>query len=367
MRRAPLFRAALALAALPACEMLLGGIDDERGAARPVAEADAAAPDPCVLQGLTPPPAGTGLGERGRLYFAMHVSQFVPEGRRLGIDLDGRCTGLAGSARAGSSCVASGDASLDDEDAGVDNSFAKIFREAVYLQSASPSGDPIAESFNADIRMGRRTGVIALFGYNGEDDDDDVRVAIVDSPGIETTGCAEPSDASTAPRWDGCDRWTYPAGLLVVDGDVVQTTQGYVNQRRLVVSAKDGVDFSAGEIRLPLRDAYLSARIDRVDGGLALTDALISGRLVAAQAAEGIGRFLSDGLPLCANQALFGEVKRLLCGARDLSASAALDNTGAPCDAISMAVSFDALPIRLGGPRTPAASPDCADAGTSCE
>jgi hypothetical protein len=320
----------LASALLVAACQLLVGIADERGVARSpdagVAEADSG----CLLAHHPPPaPDAQPPGVEQTLTFAIQTFRVSPVGAPpLGYDLDDRCT--TDMPPADLDCSG---ATIADDPGGVDNAFGSFAKQLVALARLDAGPDPFAKTTNAWVAAGKQTLQITLALYNQQSNDDSVALSILPSGPFLTSLCA---DDAGAPRWDGCDQWSFV-------GNPLPSRQAWVRDG-LLVARIDDLHLPLADAEIRLKDAVVTANVER-SGGAAwrLTGGIIAGRASVVELAVGLLR-TTDGnnQPYCNNQAVRDYVFNGLCGARDIRAAKSQDGTGA-CDAVSLALGFDAV------------------------
>lgn len=344
----------LSVLTLGACHLLVD-VEDEPGVARPDAavpddvgtDANADATDPCVKR--HPPvwhePEGGAAdgGSDGSSDFVFAVRTLNGTGA-LGYDLDERCTGIVGSTTSDSPCQVS-TRPIVDSPAGVDNALGDSMK-TLLLQGAD---DPFGKKTTFDIAQGKVTNLIGLFRYNGLANDPEVRVQIVMSGGLESTGCDGGLGAAT-PQWDGCDRWSYAPGNIE-NGLWVSTEAGYVVDDVLVLNASKPVKVAlAGE--LPISEAILTARLVR-EGGVVvgLDDGILAGRMHSRDVITATQAQQTLGTVVCKNEGLFATLRESVCGVRDVPLRRADDGKGLACDAVSFAFGFSAHIVKLGNER----------------
>jgi hypothetical protein len=97
---------------------------------------------------------------------------------------------------------------------------------------------------------------------------------------------------------------------------------------------------------------------------------LIGARIRTSTILSGLAQFVdpyTPPAPLCGSDPSYGIAKPLICGLADINASSAHDNLGYGCNALSVAVRFEADPTATSNyvATVPdAGEPGCSDAGT---
>jgi hypothetical protein len=351
-----------------ACQLLIGA-EDERGAARTVVimvddGGDAEVDSGCLL---THPPSAPGAqppGPEQTITFAAQTFRVSPIGAPpIGYDLDGRCTGTD-TPPADLAC--SGPASPDGP-GGIDNALGSFIKAVVGLTPQDAGADPFAKQFSNYATIGYQTLHVSLALYNGQANDESVTVSVRASGPFLGSGCAGAPDAAClpgpeagcAPRWDGCDQWSFV-------GTPLPSRQAWVRDGVLVARI-DELHLPLGDVEVSLKDAVFTARLDLTDGAKRrFTGGILAGRASAAELLSGVlGTTDSNDQPYCNNQAARAYVTQSLCDSRDIRAAKSLDGTGA-CDALSVALGFDAVEAQFpapGSPPRPGGCPAALDAG----
>jgi hypothetical protein len=378
VRRAFFFVVAAATP-LVACQLLVG-IDDDRFSvlAPPAPAADASSeeaaatlPDLCAHRGPPPPPEGGAGGENRTFYLA--VDRYVLNEAAAGFDLDEVCTcdPLDRSRGAGQpTCAApEGSAPACDGDGGLDNTLGRT------LEPLSGLVD-VAAGFNRQVDCGRGTLLLVISNYNGEADDLDVKVSVIESIGIRdpsdggadaAAGCgADAAVPTLPPKRDGTDRWDVPLG---VTPGVRAQVSGWVRDFNLVIDNRrvsSTLPFYFGATLAQLSGVVITGRLvplgptgEVLDGGVdagrptsfRLVDGTLAGRAPAAQVLVGAGLIESEGVLACKSAVFDAVIRPAVCGAVDTMHDTNLDLRGLRCDAISVAARFEATPAELGDQR----------------
>jgi len=375
LRRAFLFVLAAA-SPLVACQMLVGIDDDRFSVARPAptpdasTDADTPLPDLCAHRGPPARPEGGAEGEARR--FVLAVDKYVLDDKTAGFDLDHACTcdPLDRSRGAGQpTCTSSTSGPTCDGDGGVDNSLAAALEPVDGLLD-------INEVFNRNVACGRATVLIVLSDYNGEADDLDVKLSVIEGLGIldesdggagADAGCAASGGPPTLPpRRDGTDPWTVPPGAttpgartevsgwvknfqVAVDGRQSTSTLPFLFGRTLLTLS--GVVLTGDLVPLGKTGEDLPVVDGRIQGGPAtsfrLTRATLGGRAPARQVVVAAGQ-LETGLPPLCNAPEWPFLKSVICSTADSLQNIGLDRMGLPCDAISVGVRLEAVPALIG-------------------
>lgn len=281
----------------------------------------------------------------------------------MGYDLDGRCTGNDASTTSDSPCRRSGPPVID-ADGGVDNALGASLDDFNFF---GDSDDPLGEAANTNVDRGSFTNLVALFRYNGLANDGDVSVQIAASGALLSAGC-DGGPREQGPQWDGCDLWSHSTDLIVDrqkdQRPFWQTKKGYVVDDVLVLVSDDAkIGLGFGEFAIS--GAILTARIERSDGGsLRLTDGVIAGRAKASAVIDAV-RFLEFGGAICNDDVKFKLLRNTVCGACDLPARPADDGRGLECDAVSLALGFEAEKAEVGS-KLPLPDASCPEQDLTC-
>ena len=122
--------------------------------------------------------------------------------------------------------------------------------------------------------------------------------------------------------------------------------------------------------RMDMRQGYLVARLERQPSGhYTLEGGQVAGRISAKDYLNVYGRITVSPLtvPLC-RSAFFAAIRDDLCQALDLPLDPALDGKDAVCDALSTALKFRAVSVKLGGVATyPLDTTECPDVNLTCD
>jgi hypothetical protein len=353
---------------------------------------DTSPPDPCVHAVVPPKPAqddAPGV-DVGTMVFALQSYTFDAN---VGLDLDGVCTcdTRPNTAHGGSpSCAPSPSPSMPtptplcDVDGGIDN-------EVAALESALIGLYPAVAPFNKLIDGGRRTSLIQIAGYNGKANDPDVAVGMFDAAGIRSKGCPNSTfdmdHGVYTPGWCGLDRWDIDSRSAgTAGGKPIANVfgKGYVANHKLVVLVPTPVPLpgSGSSSLLAIMGAVIvadlvasspdgSAPDPSVDSGapaFALTNGFIAGTLTTGALLGWVGMQnvtdtdggSDDAKSLCHNAGLFSQLKQTVCPNADVTTTTGF-NASAPCNAMSSALSFVALPALIGDVHLQAAASGSCD------
>jgi hypothetical protein len=278
-----------------------------------------------------------------------------------GFDLDHVCT-----CPGPPSCVqAQGAPETCDDDAGRDHAALELFRE---LGALAPAG---SQQTNQGLQAGQYGLIFDIQNYNGTANDKQVSASVYASngiSGIEDGGMPQPNH-------DGTDIWTvdptYVIGGSMLAGSncnqggckpILSDDNAYVNDSVLVARIDFPVSFGTksflGGAVMNLKGSVIVGRLEPValtGGGTSyrIRDGTIAGRWptrLLLQTLAAIPDNLSNtSRYLCGNDSFgYQYLRYRACQVADITSNPMLDNTNAPCDAVSMGFRFDANPAHLG-------------------
>lgn len=345
-RRRILLASAAFASSLLACQIIIG-IEDEPGVP--------AAPDAGPGCDLHHPVAPGNLiatpGQLGTKFYAIRTYHVrVRDTPPLGYDLDERCTGFPDASINTPSCVSpTADQDAGDDDGGVDNAFGRLAERIPSFGVPDFAG----EGFSSSADRAIQTILVQLSDYNGQPNDNNVSVGLVSVKRISRAGC-DTNDVVFDPgeaRWDGCDVWNRvdePPDSWI-EGATIRTLEGYVVDNKLV-ARRPGMKITFGltGASLTVDGALITATIvPRDTGGIELRDGIIAGRVETGNFIQFAGRLeLDPDSPICKFRTeAFLSFKETVCRLRDIRFDPATDSKNLPCDAISFALGFDAVPV----------------------
>jgi hypothetical protein len=259
----------------------------------------------------------------------------------LGLDLDRFCS-CQGEAP---SCIAPAmqqpSASCDGPD-GRDAASIALFE----LLGGVLNKPDMGEFYSGFAQKGVWSVLFRVSGYNGEPNDDQVRLDWYVSGGF-----------GALPLWDGSDAWPISSKSLLEGSMNLQEPRyfdplAYVSDGKLVASLPEGAVVLGGgltNIELRLTTGTLTGRLEKVgDGSYRLMDGLVAMRIKLADVFAMISSFRNEeGIAFCTDDPLWGQaIKRNICLAADIQAGPAEPNK--PCNAVSFSMGFDAYPAQLG-------------------
>jgi hypothetical protein len=333
--------------ALLSCADLFGfktltGGDASTPDAMPDVAADSAPCNPVTWPG---PPSSNEGTDAGSFTIALHHVYLTgtPDGGSgpIGYDLDKHCTTTFAA-----SCIPPPDSGtvVDDPD-GVDDESVSLIKTLSFLSSGSLSDSAL----NAAIGSGQFSMLVRLINYNGVQNQTSANLgfALQASPGVEFGA-----------SWNGNDRW-YPATQDVYLGDAGTDLPAqlahtaYVNNGVLVALydtapltlrfiIPGGGGYLSGPIDIKLTNVVITANVvARSDGKYDLANGIVAGRWPLANMVTSVGELNLGDAGLCSTGVFAGVKQASICPAADLASNPPDDGTQR-CDAISVAISFDA-------------------------
>lgn len=303
------------------------------------------------------------LGDRPKS--AVEPTHFL----EIGFDLDNKCT-TVDTLKTATTCKPPPYAlGVVDGNGGIDNAFG------IFIQTIRDVvKDFSSEQYTQDIQSGKANVLIRLQNWNGQANDDEVRVSTI---------VAAPFDSfspDARPLWDGRDAWPVAADSLnsaSIDDPKFVDTHAYVNNFQLVASLSEGnlrLDVGLSSVRRVRLDLKLSAAFVVCDiapeatgkWGYTFSKCTLGGRWLADDLVKQLGQFpnpLANNAALCRGNPTYESFKEALCSRVDM-----LHTLGSPtqdCDALSVGMTFTMKPGQLGNifDPTPIADPCCVPPG----
>jgi hypothetical protein len=361
---------AISLTVLHACTAVNGLIVPQKDAV--AAPLDSGPVDPCEHARIPTQPAPEFDGAGVTAAFAISAVDFgSPDAgsRELGFDLDGTCSCFklpdAGPDDPGQAdtCVALGTSKNGrhcDSVGGRDNALALI---------ANTTGTPIKfdDYITTILHDGRGGLLFRLSEYNGEANDARVVVGFYPSRGTyRDAGLGDVEHVDTT----ATNRWSFDPKYVALGVSTLHA-EGWVRDSTLVV-VLSGTSLPLVGLDLNLSDAYLVATLNRTDPQRPTIDhGVIVGRWDIRNLTDAVGRFVvalspdSDGGRICEQPFIYdGVIKPGICATADIPANPKDDNKGIRCDALSIAMGFDAVRAELGDEMTIDTVAPCDDAST---
>jgi hypothetical protein len=349
--------------ALAACQ-LIAGITDREVSPAPDAGGVTVLPDasaaPACPKVRWPPPPQVADDVTNLTFvdairsFDFGVTELQGTVPAVGFDLD--CiTTCPGASSCAPHANTTPQALCDDPPDGQDNALGKLLTEAAPLVS----GNPKSYDINGYVAAGQLDVLLKVFGYSGKPDDPNVEVAAFVSNGIWGANDAGP----TPPAWNGNDVWTVDPNSVQNPGAAPEywiptflDTHAYVAGGTLVSVIGNltvPIVLGSGTETFALAGGVITATIATDPTGQPyLQSGQIGARVSTRSILTALVNFhdpLSDGgQHLCGNDATYKIFKQtFICTSADINAESQ-DNTGAPCDALSIAIGFAAAPAKLG-------------------
>lgn len=327
------------VSASAACQLVLGLEDRVELTADAGSEEGPGPTDPCGAVGVPLRPSTPDDEIAGDYVFALsRIDRGLDGGLPFAVNLDRVCT-----CPGPPSCVARAMTSCDG-DGGSDNA------TSVVLDTLARSGAFSEAALNDDLRTGISGALLRVQGYGGKPDDPHVVASFYGSLGFE----------GARPTGQPEDRWSVDEGSLSPDaGDTPRFADpnAYVSGGVLVASFDFPVDVGGdgmrqAPLRLDLRGGFVVAAIDPGEGVLR---GVIAGRWPVEsllRTVETLPDPLRPDAQACRGTTSFELVRKLVCGAVDITADPRRDRSTAACDALSTSIGFVALRAQLGRARS---------------
>lgn len=282
--------------------------------------------------------------------------------KNIGFDLDGKCTQSdtcpGDPTNPSQSCKPTGIAVPYDGDYCRDNTFGRLEVTASSIPELGGKYGLNDDAFNCALCVGDYNFVIKISSYNGTDEDDNVRVDLYPSPGLDTplpwncqTGEWKNHPCITPDQALNVDETTVTAqtpGPNLADAVTLFDNAAYVHEGYIVITLPPGAEFAFPGKRPGVATAFpvvfsqglVTGRITHAqDGTWAITDGIISGRSAVADMLKGlrlIGLCGGDG-----GDPNYDLINNFLNANLDLLANGAND-PAQTCDALSFGVAFTA-------------------------
>ena len=319
-----------------------------------------------------PPPHGDG--DVGPIYLAlesMRLGSVNEQGavdpnawKDIGFDLDGACTASdtcpldvpPQSCRAGASALPR------DGNYCRDNVFARLEHAATLIPELTETYGLSDDAFNCALCVGHYNFLFRLTGYNGEENDDRVRIDVYPSPGLERPlpwDCTQP-DWKTRLCFTPDMPWTIQEDVPVeprpgpdlapskIFDDAAYVRDGYVVARLPEQTLFWFPGYKAVAVAFPLRiqGGVVTGRLARgPDGVWRVSDGIIAGRVLAGDIVNG---FRLIGFCDTNDPTNYEVMTTFVTTNLDVTADGRRD-PDAPCDAMSLGIAFTALQARAGG------------------
>lgn len=295
-------------------------------------------------------------------------TRYAKDGGPLGLDLDRFCS-CQGEP---SSCIARIDQDKElscDLASGRDNQLTTFFRVIEFVLGFDSEEDSLGKLYSEFANLGQWTILFKVTGYNGLPNDEKVRVEWYPSSGL----LIPDGGGSGPPKWNGMDEWAVAPSAVDASDDagtinpVFFDNDGYVTNGVLVFSLPSGdllVTNGLNRLAIRISDGTVMGHINPYGSAYALEDGIIAGRV----SEENMFRMFADfrdhnGIPICAvGNASWGATRDGICRSADIQVGSPAPNKR--CDAISLALGFEAEPAKIGGiGQTMTGQMDCPDGG----
>jgi hypothetical protein len=350
----------LATGAVLGCQLLLPTIADD---SVPDAGTSTESGPPIDTCDHASPPAKPDAS-RGTRNFRLAVQSFgvssADAAPDLGYDLDGICTCREGATGSCRPLVRDAAPACDDPN-GRDRSGNQDFGDLLGQVFATTNQGDV----NARIANGHLGYLFEILGSNGASDAHEVTVRFYNLSRLPVANGDGGID-DKPPAWDGKDLWALDCALSLVGncpgpqpayldaGGVgivpsIFDTKAYVVDRKLVARL-DAMVLGLGVAVMRLQDVVITATVTELDGGAGLRlDGQIAGRFPLRDVLDTLSFFESpNGGYFCGEDEIFKRsILPKICAKADIASRGKNDHTNAPCDALSVAIPFVALPADM--------------------
>jgi hypothetical protein len=303
--------------------------------------------DPCSHAEPPPRPAADDPTDASDIEFVTVLTSidFGLDGGVFGFDLDHTCT-----CPGPESCVPQKGVTAKhcDDDAGRDNAGGGLIQT---FSALTPQLSTAA--LDTHVGQGQFSLAVRVRNYNGTLNDTQIALAAFTSNG---TLPLTDAGLNPVPKHDGTDQWgidplslvgTPPPYVAVNEDDSAYVAGGVVVAS---VAFPFGLGTTFGENFLRLDGALLVGAITKGPLGYSITG-VVTGRWDTRNlltGMQGIKDPFNAGQFLCGTDSTYQAFKGAICAASDISRIGSNDNTGAPCDALSLALGFTTEPALLG-------------------
>lgn len=336
-------------------------------------------PDGCSSAGkptMADRPTGTSDQELAPIYMALsriQLGAFLPDDTpddeawtKFGLDLDGVCTNAATCSETvdQTSCRTASPQIPFDGDQCRDNTFARLQPVAAMVPDLGTVFGLSEDVFNCALHNGDYSIVTKISGYNGELDDDAVRLDMYTSVGTEPPApweCPEENFAATHPLWRATHKWLIDESLLQgayeTEGELppssLGTDEAYVRGGYIVAMLPpDAIIRMAGDNALypgfavKLQQGMLVGRLTRTrEGTWNVRDGMLTGRFKNQDLLEAFRQIgLCPGGP---QDEYYQSVVMYVTETADVLADGETDPER-DCDAMSVGILFNADPATPG-------------------
>jgi hypothetical protein len=321
-----------------------------------------------------PPKSDRDVGPIYLAVASMRLGSLDEEGRvdpnawqDFGLDIDGVCTAsetCPGEDRP-PSCKAGASQLPRDGRYCRDNTFGRLEYSAALVPQLAKTYGLSDDAFNCALCAGHYTFLVRITGYNGEPDDDRVRVDLYPSPGLERPlpwDCSQPS-WSSQPCFTPDMPWTVQRDVLVEDrggpdlpDSKIFDDQAFVRDGYIVTHLPEDTLFwfpgyKALVVAYPLRiqKGVVVGKISRgADAVWTITDGVIAGR---AKRDDILNGFRLIGFCDTNDKDNYELMSTFVDDNLDVLADGRSD-PNVPCDAMSVGLLFVARQARAGRTET---------------
>lgn len=292
----------------------------------------------------------------------------------IGFDIDGVCTAseTCPSEDPPPSCKAGASALPKDGNYCRDNTFGKLEYSSALVPQISKTYGLSDDAFNCSLCVGDYTFLIRVTGYNGEANDDNVRIDLYPSPGLEKVlpwDCSQPTWVNQ-PCFTPDMPWTVLEDTLVEkrggpdlpDSKIFDST-AYVRESYVVVHLPEDVLFwfpgyKSLVVAYPLRiqKGIVVGKLQKgADNVWSISDGVIAGR---AKSQDLLNGFRLIGFCDTNDKANYDLMTTFISDNLDVRADGTYDSN-APCDALSLGIAFSARQAKAGKLETVAPLQEC--------
>lgn len=270
-----------------------------------------------------------------------------PRWQGLGYDLDGVCTGHGD----GDSCVEPSWATADhsDGDDGRDNAIGAVASNLGVFMGL------FTRFFNAE--NGEQSTIFRVRGYDGSPDDSYVDVDVYS--GTLWNSVSDPSPTmplgDERDMWKVGDDWLAPSETPGTPYDTehsrYRATQAYVSGGVLVAYFESVLMGQPYFPAPPAHGVIVTGKLNRNDDGRwVLQDGVFAGKWLTSDLVRLMSYYANTAVqsPPCTLSMAFDQVKSTFCPSVDIRVEKGADGTQ-PCDGMSMAFAFDAVPGTIAG------------------
>ena len=295
-----------------------------------------------------PPDPPTVSGAGGDIDFVVAVSAInfgdaTGSPKQIGYDLDFRCT-CQGEANG---CIRQSWATADacDGPEGRDNSTGAFISKMTTLFGGFGS-----ESWSEAALAGEWSLLLQVSGYNGQPDDDQVRLDWF----VPDQYWEDKPDKTFVPSWDGTDTWPIRASCLVDQGGGSLSLNApkyfddhaYVSGGIIVGSMTESAFQVSADYAIQFNGAFITAKVVEGPMGWALQEGLLAARWKLDNILGQISRISLLGMPVCTDHLAYLSLKKQICDYADMYSGVGSPTT--PCDSISTGMVFQTVPARFG-------------------